>query len=548
MGEVPSHVRDVVQATGEPLEEPVREFMEARFGRDFGHVRLHRDARAAASAEKLNALAYTVGRHVVFSRAGYRPDSEAGRGVLAHELTHTLQQMPASAPAAVPGDRCRRAVPTLRASLSVQRLGDISKIPPGLKCTDVAPNSPHPVVDSIMFENRVSLLDDLNRAQIENFVRNWWAAGGNQPVRLDGFASRPGTDELNWRLSCDRAQAVARELMNPSSGSLPGVPQSFITIYMQGETDEFGDEAANRRVTLTLTGGGAGPPAPVPTPSPSPTGEEACRRARQAECVMRLGGCPNTRPGGIPSPEEITRYNAACREETGYTGPEVTPSDEECRSGSASPSVEQCRLARLEETHICGPDISQPLADVLADVRSTYSGWSATQRREACDAITGVPIPFVTCGFIMAWDIHELFLPETGWLCRRPYHPPCGMPPLTGCDNEDPSDCGNSVEVRGKCFLAGTVNYALFGQICRLCNDEFGVLSESTMENLILGWKALGCFLDDPGPPIAWARAGFRGFPGHIPLQENRGQCRGRCPVAYVSGPFTWVWEPHHPR
>jgi len=486
--------------SGQPLPSSERAFIEPRFGWDFGNVRLNTSC-------------------------------ENG--------TRWQRAAPAAGTASL---RAHHTGPT------IQRLGDLKKIPSDLSC-EVAPNSPEPVVDNIMFENRISALSDLNRQQIENFVRNWRAAGANQTVRVDGFASSPGTDELNWRLSRERAQAVAEVLMHPSAASgLEGIPNRFISVFMHGETSELGVEAENRRATLALFGGGSPPPpTPTPTPTTGPT-EENCRRARQVECVIRLGGCPNTRPGGIPEPEEIERYNSECRDETGYQGPAVTPTTDECVSGSASPPPEECRNARLEETHICGPNISQPLADVLADVRSTFGGWSTTQQREACSAITGVPLPFVSSGFIMAWDIHNLFLPETGWLCGLPYHGPCGRPPATDCDDEDSADCGNSVEVNNKCFLAGTVNYALLGQICRLCNDQFGMLSESTMENLILGWKALRLLLDDPGPPTAWARAGFHGFPGHIPTLENRGHCRGRCPVTYSSGPFTWVWEPLHPR
>jgi hypothetical protein len=68
--------------------------MEARFGRDFGAVRVHDDARAAESAEAVNALAYTVGQDVVFNRGRYAPGSPAGKKLLAHELAHTIQQGP----------------------------------------------------------------------------------------------------------------------------------------------------------------------------------------------------------------------------------------------------------------------------------------------------------------------------------------------------------------------------------------------------------------------------------------------------------------------
>ena len=58
--------------------------------------------------------------------------------------------------------------------------------------------------------------------------------------------------------------------------------------------------------------------------------ERSAEWARQLNCVIRLGGCPNSRPGGIPSPEEIAGYNTECRKESTYTGSDVTPTDEEC--------------------------------------------------------------------------------------------------------------------------------------------------------------------------------------------------------------------------
>jgi hypothetical protein len=66
--------------------------MEARFGHDFGDVRVHTDGVAHESARSVNAQAYTVGSDIVFQRDRFDPDSDSGRHVLAHELTHVVQQ------------------------------------------------------------------------------------------------------------------------------------------------------------------------------------------------------------------------------------------------------------------------------------------------------------------------------------------------------------------------------------------------------------------------------------------------------------------------
>jgi LysM repeat protein len=144
-GEAPGVVDEVLRSPGQPLDAGTRGFMEARFAHDFSHVqthglapqraarglevgaaddtfereadrvaervmqsepgesaphtrmdfsrvRVHTDQRAAASAQELNALAYTVGNDVVFGAGQYAPQTTSGRALLAHELTHVLQQ------------------------------------------------------------------------------------------------------------------------------------------------------------------------------------------------------------------------------------------------------------------------------------------------------------------------------------------------------------------------------------------------------------------------------------------------------------------------
>jgi uncharacterized protein DUF4157 len=88
----PPIVHDVVRSPGEPLDSGVRAFMEPRFAADLQGVRIHRDREAGASAEAVNAAAYVVGSDMVFARDQYQPGTLQGRRLLAHELTHVLQQ------------------------------------------------------------------------------------------------------------------------------------------------------------------------------------------------------------------------------------------------------------------------------------------------------------------------------------------------------------------------------------------------------------------------------------------------------------------------
>jgi len=90
--EVPPIVHEVLRSSAQPLDAGTRGFMEPRFGQDFSQVRIHTGTQAADSARVVNAQAYTVGRDVVFGAGEYTPGTTAGRRLLAHELTHVVQQ------------------------------------------------------------------------------------------------------------------------------------------------------------------------------------------------------------------------------------------------------------------------------------------------------------------------------------------------------------------------------------------------------------------------------------------------------------------------
>jgi hypothetical protein len=77
---------------GAPMSRGARTFMESRFGTGFGAVRVHHDARADTLARSIGARAFTLGRNVFFKRGEYAPESARGRHLLAHELTHVVQQ------------------------------------------------------------------------------------------------------------------------------------------------------------------------------------------------------------------------------------------------------------------------------------------------------------------------------------------------------------------------------------------------------------------------------------------------------------------------
>jgi len=94
-GSVPAatpSVHEALQSPGQSMDAGTRSFMESRFGYDFSDVRIHNDPLAHQSSTEINALAYTHGRDIVFGADQYQPGSEGGKRLLAHELTHVIQQ------------------------------------------------------------------------------------------------------------------------------------------------------------------------------------------------------------------------------------------------------------------------------------------------------------------------------------------------------------------------------------------------------------------------------------------------------------------------
>ena len=88
----PSKVRKTLSSNGHPINSQPRKVMEGRFGCDFSQVRIHTGAVAAKSAQSINALAYTSGNQIVFNEGNYSPQTQKGKKLLAHELTHVVQQ------------------------------------------------------------------------------------------------------------------------------------------------------------------------------------------------------------------------------------------------------------------------------------------------------------------------------------------------------------------------------------------------------------------------------------------------------------------------
>jgi Domain of unknown function (DUF4157) len=124
----------VLGSPGAPLEGGMRAFFEPKLASDLSDVRVHRDARAVASARAVNAAAYTVGADIVFANGRYAPKTRGGRRLLAHELGHVLQRRAAGA-----GPGPLSSAPPVSRRLARQDVGHVSQEAPSVPAPGLDP-------------------------------------------------------------------------------------------------------------------------------------------------------------------------------------------------------------------------------------------------------------------------------------------------------------------------------------------------------------------------------------------------------------------------
>lgn len=221
-GELPAAL-----GSGQALDPATRAFMEPRFGHDFGAVRVHVDRAADHSARAFDALAYTVGRDVVFRADQYAPHSDGGRRLLAHELSHVVQQ--------------RAAGP------SVQREADF-------RVTQVQPDPARRTEGQparFFFDlDRADLRPDVPEEQAERArLASWALAHAGRHVTLVGRASQEGSRGHNSGLARRRA-ATIRALLQAQ-----GVVVDGVTLDLTYATRPV-DYRFDRSVEVLVTGSG----------------------------------------------------------------------------------------------------------------------------------------------------------------------------------------------------------------------------------------------------------------------------------------------------
>jgi len=258
-GELSSTVARGIGDGGHALDQSTRAFMEMRFNRTFDDVRVHTSTAAAESARSLDALAYTVGNDIVFGSGRYAPGTNSGRHLIAHELTHTIQQN---------GDRNPVAGRIQRAP--AEDCGDPNVKDDGLHCTGEEHNGrgvvePTPAgngwelrnfdVDKhFLKEKHEDALDDI-ADKIEDFLR----ANPGERVHLLGEASTTAGDCYNMRLSRRRTRCVAAALaargISPAVLDLCWVGDRHSTARLAAKPSPTARDIENpddRRVTITI--------------------------------------------------------------------------------------------------------------------------------------------------------------------------------------------------------------------------------------------------------------------------------------------------------
>ena len=190
----PDSVHRTLSGPGSPLDPALRRDMEARFGHDFSQVRIHQDSGAARSARDIEARAFTADSHIVFGSGEFMPATPAGRSLLAHELTHVIQQG-------------RSACPHAPASSGMARLQRKGK--------ELAPGAPPPSCirqtgevpgERFLFEFNSSELKAGEDKRLTCFVHRLPTATS---LKAHGFASIDGNADYNLDLSCRRANTAA---------------------------------------------------------------------------------------------------------------------------------------------------------------------------------------------------------------------------------------------------------------------------------------------------------------------------------------------------
>lgn len=277
-GVAPPIVHEVLNSPGQPLDQATRDFFEPRFQHDFGNVRVHSDERAAESANAMDAQAYTAGQDVVFGDGRYNSTSSSGKQLLAHELTHVVQQSnPAGskahaaeteAEASSAGRRMESGHHSLTVKHAAARSIQKQPLTPDAPRADLGASASPLMAQAIGsvtldgFQTGKSDISGGNQAKLSKTVETMWTLLKQYPaskIHVIGYTDAVGQESDNQALGQSRADAVQAALVGL------GLPAVGIIAESRGANDLLVKtkkaEGRNRRVevrfeTSTLLRGG----------------------------------------------------------------------------------------------------------------------------------------------------------------------------------------------------------------------------------------------------------------------------------------------------
>jgi outer membrane protein OmpA-like peptidoglycan-associated protein len=460
--------------------------MEQRFGYDFSGVRVHSGEVAERSARDVTANAFTVGSHIVYGAGQPAPATPAGSRLLAHELTHVVQQ---TGPAALSAhaSASHAALPN-SANARVQRFVSCEQVsmaidpcPPREKGEiDESKSDPMTVQDYAQLSDEGRTVNgfavvgfgvDSNTVKSNLKTNPKWKelvnymSKSNVQWNLYGVSDCSGTKDLNTNLRTSRAQAIYAALPPAARKNVVLVEGAALTDCIAGNQRKI-DRTVNRSVVI----------------------EEAGRTV------------------------------------------DIDPKDEKPVEGK-------------KPDFACGPEVTDQVKSAVGIARSLFAGWTKSQRKDACDALISFSVG--TC----SWDIEQLhnnrwisrdYQPKNCATTGAPKGTECGESVQVG------ADCYYSGSPNYVIF--GTM-FKLCEQEDPDILFSFTRSNMRSLIDLYKGSGKSGLATPSANfkPALAWASAGFDGWPsGGSPPSGDRNNCKPMCPAPYSGVAFDVHWYPHH--
>jgi outer membrane protein OmpA-like peptidoglycan-associated protein len=258
--EVSSSIHEVLQSSGHSLDHATQTFMESRFGYDFSRVQIHNDSLAHRSSSDINAYAYTHGSHIVFGAGQYQPHTQGGKHLLAHELTHVVQQGSANSLSNIvnrkEGDDEKRPLTRyeeIEQSIDTPGEFEVTAQPFGISLYNFAINRFY-----LKNEHKAALkkLSTMLKSSKSNALT----------LYIVGNTDSTGTPAINDPLSVNRAASVRNLLKDLTGKKYPMQGEGENNPVVANETDT--GRSRNRRVDIEIRSSHHDDPHPVPKPNP----------------------------------------------------------------------------------------------------------------------------------------------------------------------------------------------------------------------------------------------------------------------------------------